>query len=263
MSLQSPQFSIITPSLNQAAFLPALSASVLGQQGVSLQWIVIDGGSTDGSIEYFHQLDDARVRFTSEPDTGQSNALNKGIARASGDFIGWLNSDDVYAPGALASVAQAFDANPDKRWLVGRCNIIDARGAGIRKWLTAYKNHRLDNYRYDRLLMENTISQPAVFFRRSFAQSVGPLDEGLHFTMDYDLWLRMGKVQAPLILRQTLASFRVHGSSKTGRDKRRQFEEDFRVACRYIGARRWLRFRKRLQVEKIVWAYRILRLFGK
>ncbi|HWB54892.1 MAG TPA: glycosyltransferase family 2 protein [Tepidisphaeraceae bacterium] len=253
--------SIITPSLNQCAFMRQTAESILLQKGeFDLQWIVVDGGSTDGTIEFLHDLADPRLVFSSEPDGGQSDAINKGLARADGEIIGWLNSDDLYLPGTLETVCRAFADNPDALWLIGRCEIIDADGNVIRRRITRYKDRQLSRYSYRRLLRENFVSQPAVFWRRDFGERIGKLDESLHFTMDYDLWCRMGRADEPLILPGVLSRFRLHTSSKSGAVNRRQFDEGLEVAERYLGGDRLSWLIHRFNVEKIVWSYRAMKL---
>lgn len=257
------RISIITPSFNQRPFLCRTAQSVLSQKGdFDLEWLIVDGGSTDGTLDFLQSLADPRARWISEPDRGQSHAINKGISMAGGDIVAWLNSDDLYLPGALSIVASAFARRSDAQWLVGRCQIIDRDDRVIRSAIARYKDRSLDRYRYRALLQENFISQPAVFWRREFQQEVGPLDESLHWTMDYDLWLRMGGRADPLILPDVLAQFRLHELSKSGRAQRGQFDEQYRVALRYLGNDRLGRLIHRLNVEKIVWAYQLLRLLG-
>lgn len=256
--------SIITPSFNQLQFLRETAASVLGQTGpFELEWIVIDGASTDGSADFLRSLNDPRVRFISEKDAGQSDAVNKGLAIATGDIIGWLNSDDLYAPGAIAAVVAAFAANPQTRWAVGRYQIVSDAGLRIRPRIVRYKEKQLRRYTYRALLRENFIPQPAVFWRRDFGRDVGPLDLSLHYTMDYDLWLRMGWQHDPLFIDHELARFRVHATSKTGVINRKQFDEGYQVAKRYAAGDRAVLRAHRFSVEKIVWAYRLLRLIGR
>ena len=254
------KISIVTPSFNGIRFLPAAASSILTQAGdFELEWIVVDGGSTDGTVDFLRDLNDGRVRWTSEPDRGQSHAINKGLSLATGDIVAWLNTDDEYAPGAFADVARAFQSSPDARWLIGRYEVVDESGRAIRPAVVRYKERSLRRYTYRALLRENFISQPAVFWRSEFAREVGPLDESLHWTMDYDLWLRMGRITDPMFLDQVLARFRLHPASKTGKVDRRQFDEQYAVACRYLG-RDWIsRSVHRFNVEKIVWAYRVMR----
>ena len=260
------RITILTPSLNQASFLRPAIASVLDQQGdFELNLIVIDGGSTDGTIDLLRSIPDSRLNWTSAPDRGQASAINRGLQSADGDIIGWLNSDDLYLPSALATVAQAF-TNPQTQWLVGRCQIINESGHPIRSAIAAYKDHRLGRYSYRKLLRENFIAQPAVFWRRSLTQQIGGiggLDESLHYTMDYDLWLRLGRVAPPQIVNQILAQFRLHSASKSGKLNRAQFDEGYAVAQRYFEGNPSDRLAHKFNVEKIVWAYRLMRLLGR
>jgi len=259
------KISIVTPSHNARRYLEETGRSILSQAGpFDLEWIVTDGGSTDGTLDFVREIAsaDPRVRWLSEPDRGQSDAINKGLAMATGDVVAWLNADDLYTEGALAAVAATFKNNPATQWLTGRYEIIDAGGKVIRSAVARYKERTLRRYTYRALLRENFISQPAVFWRREFGEKVGPLDESLHYTMDYDLWLRMGRECDPLFLDRVLARFRLHGGSKTGQVNRAQFDEQYRVANRYFGGDRMSRWVHRLNVEKIVWAYRVMRVMG-
>ncbi|QOV87357.1 glycosyltransferase family 2 protein [Humisphaera borealis] len=260
------KISIVTPTLNRRDYLASTGQSILSQKGqFDLEWIVVDGGSTDGSVPWLEELSrrNCRVRYTSEPDAGQSDAINKGLAMATGDVVAWLNADDLYADDTLAAVAQVFEANAGVQWLVGGYEVIDADGRSIRRSIVRYKRRRLARYSYAALLRENIIPQPAVFWRRSFGEQIGRLDTSLHWTMDYDLWLRMAKQSPPRVLDRLLARFRHHGTSKSGDFNRRQFDEGYEVARRHAcGDRRSLVIH-RLNVEKIVWAYRVMRLIGK
>lgn len=255
------RISIITPSLNQSRFLERTARSILDQQGsFELEWWVIDGGSTDGTLDLLRTMDDPRLSWISEPDAGQADAVNKGLARASGDVIGWLNSDDLYLPGALTAVADCF-ADPDMQWAVGGCRIIDEHDREVRPAVSRYKERALRRFSRERLLRENIIPQPAVFWRSSFGSRVGPMDPSLHYTMDYDLWLRMSQLAPPVLIDAPLAAFRLHRQSKSGVFSRLQFDEQYGVACRYTSSS-WVRLRHRLSVEKIVLAYRVMRLMG-
>jgi glycosyltransferase involved in cell wall biosynthesis len=257
------KLSIVTPSFNGRAFLEQTARSILSQEGpFTLEWVVADGGSTDGTVEFLRSIRDDRVHWVSEADRGQSHAINKGLALAGGDVVAWLNGDDLYTAGALAAVAEAFGRDASAQWLVGRYEIIGPGGAVIRPAVARYKERFLRRYSYRSLLRENFVSQPAVFWRRDFGRRVGPLDEALHYTMDYDLWLRMGREAPPLFLDRVLAQFRLHASSKTGQVNRAQFDEQYRVASRYFGNDRMSKWVHRFNVEKIVWAYRVMRVVG-
>ena len=255
--------SIITPSFNQRAFLQQTLSSVLGQQGnFTVEHLVIDGQSTDGTVELLNTVADPKLRWSSQPDTGQSDALNRGFRQATGEVIGWLNSDDLYMPGTLAAVVDAF-ADPHVNWAIGGYQIIDTQNRIIRPMVVRYKNLFLKRYSYRRLLRENFIAQPSVFWRRRFGEGIGLLDETLHHAMDYDLWLRMGRACDPVILDRVLSQFRIHPQSKSGRLNRERFDEDFQVALRHLGDDRLNKWIHRLNNEKIVCAYRVMALFGR
>jgi hypothetical protein len=178
------------------------------------------------------------VRWVSEPDRGLSHAVNKGIALASGDVVGELNADDVYLPGALRAVAEAFAAEPQAEWLTGRCPIIDRAGRKIRRPVTAYKNWLLRPYSLPLYLTQNFISAPATFFRRSTVQEVGGFDERYDISVDYDLQLRFARRGDPVVLDRDLSCFRmVEGTlSMTGFE--RQFREHAEQARRHGGGHR-------------------------
>jgi len=237
---------IVTPILNRSAFIEQSFRSIIEQRGdFSLEYWVIDGGSDDGTLGILGQYHN-KLHYISESDRGQAHALNKGMAVASSDIIGWLNSDDIYLPGTLDKVARCFRQNPGCQWLIGKCRIIDHEGREIRRLVSWYKNSRLTRYSYKNLLHENFISQPAVFFRRSFFRDVGHFDESLHYAMDYDLWLRMGAISNPVILHEYIAAFRWHPLSKTSAQLRNSLQEAAVVAHRYASdrpatlARAWL-----------------------
>ncbi len=257
------KISIITPSYNQSRYLRQTMHCVLSQAGdFDLEWLVIDGGSTDGTVELLRSCPDPRLKWISEKDNGQSDAVNKGLARATGDIIGWINSDDLYTSGALAAVARAFTQHPGIAWLAGRCAIIDGNNRVIRPGITRYKNNQLKRYGYRRLLIQNPFSQPAVFWRRGFGEGVGPLDVSLHHAMDYDLWLRMARRADPFLLPKTLALFRIHATSKSGTQTAERFAEQYHAAAPHIHDRR-TRLAHWLNNQKIIWAYRALALMGR
>jgi glycosyltransferase involved in cell wall biosynthesis len=220
-----PAFSVVMPSYQQADFIRESIDSVLSQEAVRVELLVMDGGSTDGTVDVLRSYGN-RITWVSEPDRGQSHAVNKGIQRATGEYLAWINSDDLLLPGALRRVAAVFDADPEVMWAYGRCRVVDERGKEIRKPITAYKNLLLRRFSYRKLLLENFISQPATFFRRAVFDEVGLLREERHYDMDYDLWLRLGRRYEPAVVDAYLAEFRMHTSSKTNQG----FEESLRAA---------------------------------
>ncbi len=250
-------FSIVTPSFNQALFIDRTLQSVLSQQADRVvEYIVIDGGSSDGTLEVLQRYA-GRIRMVSEPDKGMADALNKGFAMCTGEIIGWLNSDDLYLAGTLEKVAGWFDCHPESLWLYGNCRIIDEQDREIRKWITAYKNRSARNYSYNRLLVENFISQPAVFIRRAALAKAGLLDTELPTAMDFDLWLRLGRLGAPGYMREDLACFRVHKDSISSKGFRKQFEEQYRIHKRYDQSR-WRLLSHRIRNRLIVTVYSVM-----
>jgi glycosyltransferase involved in cell wall biosynthesis len=256
------KISIVTPSFNGLVLLKQTGESILSQTGdFDLEWIVRDGGSMDGTVEWLKSLNEPRVKWTSQPDRGQSDAINAGLSEATGDVVAWLNADDLYPPGALNAVVRAFGTRSQAQWLVGRYEIIDLGGNPIRPGVVAYKRIRLERFSFNQLLTENVIPQPAVFWRRCFGLRVGLLDTSLYYTMDYDLWLRMAKAEPPLVIDDLLARFRHHAESKSGKVNRAQFDEQHAVMKRYCPSP-FQRARHKFHVEKVVWAYRLMRLVG-
>jgi glycosyltransferase involved in cell wall biosynthesis len=256
------KISIITPSFNQAAFLKETINSIAGQDvDVRVEHIIMDGGSTDGSVELLETMG-SRVTWQSDPDKGQADAVNKGIQMATGDIIGWLNSDDLYQPGALQVVTVYFRNHPECRWLYGRCRIIDDKGKERWNWVTRYKNAFLKKFTLAKLLRENFISQPAVFFRKELFEEAGGLDLSLKYAMDYDLWLRFGRITPAGVINKDLASFRRHKSSKSETGFREQFLEQYAVARRYNPSF-FNRALHRFNIFKIINSYRILGLFSR
>ncbi len=254
------KISIITPSYNQAQYIERTIQSVLNQTGeFELEYIIVDGGSTDGSVEIIQRFaaQDQRIHWVSEPDKGQSDAINKGLRRASGEVVAFLNSDDIYYPGTLQSVAQAFQ-QPTVQWAYGRCRIINEQDQEIAQGITRYKNLLLGRYRYWLLLIVNYISQPATFWRRSVLTEVGYLNEAEHLVMDYEYWCRLGQRHPATVLPGYLAGFRLYATSKSGQRYRQQFKDEYAVAKRFTRNPILLALHH-LHAGLTVLAYRLLR----
>ncbi len=228
-----PKITIVTPSLNQSQYIEKAIDSVLMQEYPELEYIVVDGGSTDGTLEILRRFSD-RIQWLSEPDRGQSNALNKGFRIATGEVVGYLNSDDLYEPGALSHAGAFFASHPRAAWLTGRCRNINSEGKEIRRMIARYKDFWLPFRSRTILSVLNFISQPATFWRREVFEEIGYLDEALHYAMDYDYWLRIIGRYPLGYLPRTLACFRIHAASKTGATDHAQFDEELAIAKRYI-----------------------------
>jgi glycosyltransferase involved in cell wall biosynthesis len=209
-----PTISLVTPSLNQGEFIEKTILSVLSQEYPHLEYIVMDGGSSDNTPGVLKRYSD-RISWASEPDHGQTNAINKGLRMTHGAIVGYLNADDTLSPGSLWKVAEAFANQPEAMWATGKCHIVDDEGVEIRRSITRYKNLLLGVGGFPVLLMTNYISQPSTFWRRDALNEIGFLDENLHYTMDYEYWLRLHSRFPLLFIPDYLASFTVHPASKT------------------------------------------------
>jgi glycosyltransferase involved in cell wall biosynthesis len=252
-----PSISIVTACLNAADTIERALESVAAQAYPDVEHVVVDGGSTDGTLEILRR---AGVRFVSEPDEGRPDAVNKGVAMTSGELIGFLNADDLYEPGALRAVGEALAERPDAGWATGYCRIVDGQGEEIRRPVTAWKNLLLRHWSYPLYLTHNFVSDPATFVRRSALEQAGPLDPGLRISHDYDLWLRVGRRHEPLVLRRYLASFRMAEGTLSMAGFELQFREHAECARRHGEGRRMAVAANAAMSRLIVATYRAMRL---
>lgn len=210
-----PCISVVTPSYNQGKFLEQTIRSVLDQSYPNLEYIIIDGGSTDDSIEIIRKYEDRLDYWISEADHGQSHALNKGFSKATGDIFCWINSDDLLASGSLKRVAESFVQNPDTFWVTGACEIIDGDGV-VKNEISVETNLPLSLWLTHMKYNRAAILQPSTFWSRHAWQSIGSLREDLHYAFDFEFFYRMrSRFGAPLQLDTCLSKFRLHGDSKS------------------------------------------------
>lgn len=242
-----PLIAVVIPSYNQGQFIRQTIDSVLGQTGVKVDVLVMDGGSSDQTVSILKSYRQ-KITWVSEKDKGQSDAINKGLAtflkkyRGKGEVLfAYLNSDDYYLPGAFGKVLEAFAGHPEAGWLVGECEIVDEKGMPIQRWIKSYKKGWRSVLSWPVLSVLNPIPQPAVVMRLDTVRKVGLFNQKLKFTMDYEYWLRVWRcVGRPLNLDQPVAAFRIHGQSKGSTQFERQFAEQHQVAQTQGVAKPWL-----------------------
>lgn len=224
------KISVITVCFNSSNFIRQTIESVLGQDYSDFEYVLIDGGSSDGTVDLIkHYADqDQRIVWSTEPDQGISDAMNKGAETASGEIITHLHSDDYYAhPEVLSRVADCFRAAPSTIWLTGGLSFVAEDGSALREV-------RVRNYSFRRLLRGNIILHPATYIRRDTFHSAGQFDTHLKYCMDYDLFLRLGSMGPPLVLDEQLACFRIHADSCSVSRSEQAYEEEYQVRMRYL-----------------------------
>jgi len=222
-----PRISIVTPSYNQGQFLEKTILSVLNQQYPNLEYMVLDGGSSDNSVEIIKRYTDKLAYWQSKPDCGQADAIAQGFAMSTGDVLGWLNSDDLLLPGALLVAGKTFSNVQRCITVTGRCVRIDGNGCPFTVLVPRKKSW------HGMLIWGHGLSQPATFWRRDAYEEVGGIDVSMKFSFDYDLFVRLRKLGNIEILPNYLAGFRVHPLSKTSTMRSTAFAEHRMVIKRY------------------------------
>jgi glycosyltransferase involved in cell wall biosynthesis len=235
-----PLVSIVTPSFNQARYIEATIQSVLSQDYPRLEYLIVDGGSSDGTVDIIkkYTLESGGAAsgihkvtgWLSEPDQGQTDAINKGFGRARGEVLAWLNSDDTYEPGAVSGAVRYLLDHPEVGMVYGDCNFINEAGRVIGKFGAAQTDYRRLRRGYVH------IPQQTMFFRADLWKQVGPLDPSFYFAMDYDLWTRLATRTELKYVPQTWANFRLHTTGKTIAADDRCWPEMIRVHYRDGGS---------------------------
>jgi glycosyltransferase involved in cell wall biosynthesis len=224
-----PKLTIITPSFNQGQFIERTIRSVLDQGYENLEYLVVDGGSTDESIDVIRRYEDRLAWWVSEPDSGQTDALNKGLQRATGDIVAYINSDDYYEPGAFVCVVDAL-ARSDAKWVAGQCRFVDLHGGDDHTWYPSLPPQG----RYRWVLAPWGVPQAATFWRRELFERHGPFREDMHYVFDTEFGLRLALAgELPCIVDRLLAVRVVHDEAKSWdlepfRREQRRFAKLFR-----------------------------------
>jgi len=216
------KISIITPSYNQAPYLEQTIRSVLGQGFPDLEYWIVDGGSTDGSLEIIQKYADILSGWVSEPDNGQADAINKGFRQVTGEIVSWLNSDDVYPPGVLKEVAGFFHENPDIGMVYGNAVSFDQDGYPMNDLV-------FSDWGLEGLVSFNIICQPAVFMRKTVLEAAGYLDEEYHMLLDHHLWLRIAQITQITHMPKVWAFARHHSGAKNVAQAPRFGQEAYKV----------------------------------
>jgi glycosyltransferase involved in cell wall biosynthesis len=227
-----PKISIIVPTLNQAMFIEETIQSVLSQNYPNLELIVLDGGSTDDTLNILRKYEGS-ILWKSEPDKGQVDAINKGLRMVTGDVVAYLNSDDLYTPNTLLTVGKYFSDHPETKILTGKCWNIDEKGVETRSLIKLYKNFWLllgiDKW----LMILDYVSQPSTFWRTELINEIGFFNDQFRNAMDYDYWLRITRHHKLKFINQYFSKFRIYPTSITSSNSRAQYDDELRVASQY------------------------------
>lgn len=223
------KYSIITASYNSNKFIKKTISKVLEQKDVEFEYIIVDGGSIDGTVDIISSFAsrDNRIRWISERDKGIADAMNKGIRMATGDIVAHIHSDDFYPhPYVLKNVAASF--SKETRWATGGMIIVDENDEVL-------DEIKVKNFSYNNLLKGNSIYHPSTFISREFFNQIGFFDTSLKYAMDYDMWLRMGSIAAPVLLNDSLSCFRVHSLSLSTAYPDYAYSEAWMIRKGYLG----------------------------
>ena len=240
-------FSVVTPSFNQGQFIRATIESVLEQNVENLQYIVMDGGSSDQTVAILEEYTQ-RLSFFSERDEGTADALNKGFALCRNEFIGWLNSDDIYYPQTLPRVLELFDAHPEVDVIYGRAHHIDEGGVIIEEYPTS-------KWSFEDMINHCIISQPAAFFRREVVERFGALDQAHQYCVDYEFWIRLAKQGAKfLYVPEIFAATRLHESAKTMASRLECHSDINDIMIKHLGyvPERWISNYAHIKSQKMI-----------
>lgn len=232
----TPKITVVIPSYNKVKFIGDTLKSIFKQNYDNFEVIIQDGGSTDGTlkiIEQFAKKYPKKIKYVSKKDGGQSNAINSGLKKATGEIVTFINADDVYCDGAFEAVVGHYAENPDAIWFAGKGIVIDEKGVEIAKLATWYKSFLLSRSTYYFLLTTNYLMQPSVFLTKKSLQKYGLFTGTKDFVTEYDMWLKLGKKEMPVVINKNLTKFRIEKNTKTSLNSVILLEEDERIVKRY------------------------------
>jgi glycosyltransferase involved in cell wall biosynthesis len=252
-----PTISIITPSFNQGHFIKETIDSVLSQNYPNLEYLVMDGGSTDDTVKILKSYGE-KIKWISKKDKGQTDAINQGIKMTHGDIVAYLNSDDVMLPNTLNTIAEYFLNNNDAMWLTGDYFIIDEHGNKIQPLVIKYKRLLRNFPNKITLSIANFIIQPSTFWRRSLSNEIGFFREDLHYVMDFEYWMRIIQIYPLHVLSNPFSLFRIHGSSKGGSLFEKQFTQEHEIVVEYT-KNPIIRLFNKIHSSLIVLIYKIIK----
>jgi glycosyltransferase involved in cell wall biosynthesis len=238
------KMSIVIPTYNSEKYLDKALTSIVLQSHENYEVIVIDGGSRDATIDILKKYERVflnRLMWTSEPDKGEPDAINKGLKKVTGDIVAYLDSDDTYEPDSFKKVMQYFKKNPNIMWVFGKCRVINEKGYETRKTVTRFKEMFQPFYSYSTLLMFDYIAQPSAFWRKEVLDSVGYMAVNEKLAFDYDYWLRIGARYKAGFINEYLACWRSHQTSETAKALRQDLREGLNLSVKYSQNQVWLR----------------------
>lgn len=234
--MKSPLISIVIPSYNKVKYIEKTLQSIVTQKNASFEVIIQDGGSTDGTLDIIKKYAKKYanlISYVSKKDDGQLDAINTGIKKAKGDIITFINTDDVFESGVFECVAGHYIENPDALWFAGKGIVIDENDSEIAKIATLYKSFLLSLNSNFYLLVTNYLMQPSVFLTKKALKKYGPFTGTKFAVMEYDMWLKIGKDQMPVVINKVLTKFRFEKDTKTSTNSKSLLTEDEKIVKKY------------------------------